>query len=676
MVCVSKTWLVAHVFFSCAVDVWASRRKGDAADDVRELFSDKNNQICGGSKIRRWLTDDVSLSSIRTPKWDKVEAIADQYLVEVANEIKVLQEQEALLERQLEDAKKGEVARDLTGEEIQSLIESALKDFFTDPATAAAVKCGFADRDTRKKYGVKAGAYRKTEAVFKELVKEKFKGGKVRVTGDAFNDKCLEVLGAKAEDPDDLCDDFCAELSQDASEESINQAGVYAGPGSQALSKQLDEVKDKLQQALVEQAECERAKSSLEAFLTEIKELNEDIKEKVRLRLEAKERLDEALDELDEMNDVKGDLEGIASKCEEELQLSSDRVQRTSELLKQAQEAEKASKELANQAKHDLDEVEQLLSEAIKASTVVLEIKGLVVQTMAAMWNLYEAAVVKPIRSLDLMAEYFQASSVDTSEKEAVGQNLVQLDSYCSNTATKAFEAVKDHVDLSPLCALQKEEIATEIYTTVATRREEVKALLDQVQERLNPFKGQDGMSEDKALELESQGEPKGLRKILTVFGNSPYYVNYLDHWRVNAAPPKFLDLLAAMTTKVEQLTQKQAAAQKAKEELMQHKDEEIQKRKAVRAELDEAVKNNEVNKENLDKALAELNAQNEVISKMENDVSALEAALAAATKALKDAKDKLQDTHKRGTDLLELFGRTEVLRKRKNVALAHSRRS
>merc|ERR1712079_340302 len=135
-----------------------------------------------------------------------------------------------------------------------------------------------------------------------------------------------------------------------------------------------------------------------------------------------------------------------------------------------------------------------------------------------------EECVREPVRNIGLSeetkvydGEFFTWDVTTLPAKEEMNDALTSFHTYCETIAKGIFEAVKDKVDLSPLCKLQPQDASlTEIADTVQDRKTAVVDAITDVQSWLNPFKGTSGVTEEtEQTEYVDEGEPMGLRRVM-----------------------------------------------------------------------------------------------------------------------------------------------------------------
>lgn len=687
MVCVSKAVsLLLHGFLmfpvgaedrSKATGQLSLRAEGqkDAADTLRVLFEDEQNSICGGGKIRKWLTEVPSESSFRVDHGTQVEAEANAFLEQVASEIIKLTKEVERLEKEIKVAaeKSAPANLDIAGV-AKPILESILNEAYagdqtqSGPEKATIAKCGAAAYAIRKQHKVPRGAYKAAKSLMLEKLTPVFENGKVRF-GDSKGDsqKMLQMCGdlvgwdpkMQVDNGASYCDELCGNFAREALAMSGKYAGSYAGPAVKALEEQLAKAKADLQYNQDEEDECRRARDSLKGFAAELVRLNDDIKEKHDARMAAQDALDMAAEVLDEMMESEEGKSDVLARAQEEYGLSQAKVAELTGLVAAEKATERKRNDAVTEATAKLDFASQELAKAEAASVSLDEIRGLVTQTMIKMVAYHEVVIVKPIKALGLqvatdISEYFDGLMDEaTSEKEAVYSTLSLIDKYCESTATKAFSKVKSSVDLTSLCEKgTAQEVGDQINTMVKQRADEVRRALQDVQNSLDLYRGQEGMSKEESDRLTEQGELEGLREVATVYSQSSYFSKYLTHWKLDSQPPNFLDLISSLKGALARLTEQEDNLKAALEETQHLAAQQLDQRKKMVALLKDAMNNNEIMKGKEAEAQQEVDAQEKLIEQQESEYSRLEDVLQEAQKAYVAAKGLLESTYKRGTNM------------------------
>merc|ERR1719510_2539549 len=209
---------------------------------------------------------------------------------------------------------------------------------------------------------------------------------------------------------------------------------------------------------------------------------------------------------------IAGFANGKMEACQDnsELQTADAQMQVASETLQKATDQWKqltADLEAVKAAEKFADEVKE------KLSLLLMKMDAYV-----------EECVREPVRNIGLSeetkvydGEFFTWDVTTLPAKEEMNDALTSFHTYCETIAKGIFAAVKDKVDLSPLCELQPQDASlTEIADTVQDRKTAVVDAITDVQSWLNPFKGTNGVTEEtEQTEYVDEGEPMGLRRVM-----------------------------------------------------------------------------------------------------------------------------------------------------------------
>jgi len=199
--------------------------------------------------------------------------------------------------------------------------------------------------------------------------------------------------------------------------------------------------------------------------------------------------------------------------------------------------------EQIGEAKNLLSSLREELAKLMKASEAILEIKKYVSATAIKMGYYVDVAVRNPVREVGLVEEtnvwdYFPKVVGEKVECSAGAppfkKELHSFHQYCTETAMPQFEKVKDIIDLTPLCKLDAEsKYAKEMDKAVQVRVSSLTDDLKDVQTWLEHFKGSHmtvGLEQEKV----DKGEPEGIRQVITVYGATKLYTEYLKEWKLD----------------------------------------------------------------------------------------------------------------------------------------------
>uniref|UniRef100_A0A7S0A673 Uncharacterized protein n=1 Tax=Pyrodinium bahamense TaxID=73915 RepID=A0A7S0A673_9DINO len=270
----------------------------------------------------------------------------------------------------------------------------------------------------------------------------------------------------------------------------------------------------------------------------------------------------------------------------------------------------------------------------------------------------FDEGVRQPVRSLGitedrvLLGELF-AKDVSGLASAGVMKGAVEsLHTFCTVDAKEPFQAVKDKVDLSPLCEIgEVDAIDSDLNTAVAQRVDLVVELIEQVKSWLDPLRDQN-ITNQKIKELREAGEPNGLREIISVYGRTRFFT-YLKEWKVGG---KFLKLIAQLKDTVDALevtlSKMQGDLDKLKEEIQKTMDA----RQEAQAALEQAAKAVDLAEEKKAEIEAKVKELQEQGEQMRNEIAELEAQVAAAKKKFYAARNLLLEEHQKSVSLLQFW--------------------
>jgi len=176
-----------------------------------------------------------------------------------------------------------------------------------------------------------------------------------------------------------------------------------------------------------------------------------------------------------------------------------------------------------------------------------------------------EMARQYPSLQQDVLAD-FKVDTKKLRSAEEFKSTLHDFHSYCSGPAMKMFSGVKNYIDLTELCNLQEENTtAKEVHSAVKKRIQNIVGELTEIKTWQDPYKGVMDMSKEAEDRLVEDGEPMGLRQVMTVYGDTDMYRSYLKSWKIDGP---FLKLLEQLKRHVEMLKNLLQQAQEQNSEL------------------------------------------------------------------------------------------------------------
>merc|ERR1719361_1513886 len=510
-------------------------------------------------------------------------------------------------------------------------------------------------------------------AAFKEEAKSLFTGG-LRVDGGNFAALCKELLPGDEEDGDEnesYCDELCEDFSSSVQDISDESAGAVAGSSAMELGAQLEDLESQLQTESSEFEECTSSRASLQGFKQQLLGLAQDIKDRHKDYRLARQQLAQAASSL---KDLTADLGAKDVELAEAIQKVTAMKEQVSQGQQSVQEFQKKQEELDRNIQDLLAQLETTrveIQQTYAADQVVLELKIAVSHLMRQMLSYSEEVGREPLRKIGLsegtIVENYFKETKELPGASAVTAALESMNEYCETKAMPVFGLVKEQgVDLTPFCKLGDvpdnfNGITAAMDSTVTTLVEK----LEDIQTWVNPYKGLGASTKDNVPKWVAQGEPSGLREIMSVFQRSSFYSQYLTHWRVTDGKG-FLNLY-------KQLLAAHQAALDAEAELLS----DLEKLQAKLAEVKVAAEEAATELGNTINQLGEAQQMQEAVqaardllkqkvAESSSHVKALEDAVALAKQRLEAAKARLTATHQDGTALNgagELLEMTRKLR-------------
>lgn len=624
------------------------------------------NTVCGGTAIRDLLSVDESsfkktFKDISNRNWKKIFATIKSFIATTTSDAALLADEIARLDQQIEQQRLAETPDDLTDDAVKQVITAAVgsENAFASLEGAVQSSCGH-DQYNGKFF---------TKIVNRnKAAKEAFRNGltsldyKFRMMPDDFIAVCTTFLPSDDEESDEdnsYCDELCQSFS-DILVECTESANV--GTSSDDLMKRRDAKKDERKHKMSELAECESAKVTLTGFsgcMTQLKNSIRDINDE---RIETQEALNAA-----EMNlaTVQNNMNMQDKELEELTALLSEaegNVANLEQLLEKARENDARCSQNLESTKTTLGDVQASLQRATSANMMVNEVKAAVSNVMLQMVNEFESAVRVPMAKIGLSWDtdidgFFPKSAGEMARLSDVKASVDMAKKYCENVATPAFNEMSQG-SLTALCGMgEVASINSEIETSVTERINQAKAALRVVQSLLHLGPLVDGqrrsLDEAKITDRANKGEPLGLWNTLGVYGEIPFFREYLMKW---ALGQDFQLRIAKLKTLVSDLENTQAATSKALGEAIAEAAAANQLHKALGASLEKAINDKNIKKENAEAAKRTLDQITAQAAQADTDLEELRKKLALLEAELVKAKKTLVSTYKDGTRLVEIF--------------------
>lgn len=651
----------------------AARNDVDANDpyNLKGLVGD-DVTICGDATIWSDISSPNTAQAIKGIDWKSIEDIMDDYIGDQKLLVEAQDSKIEQLRKQIEAKKGMATSRDMTQEEIESLILDAVQwgstsedeqeKAFASKDAAVATHCGkpgdlfqgqppspmayFNSIDATVKIAGVFFSEKISEQDFVEADKKQF----TRVCEDFLG---FERTGDKMKD--DLasyCDEMCAEMAT-AVQRISDSKSTTKKTDFKKLQRELDRAMTSRQQFATKQNECENAQTRIGNYRGYLEGLIRETSIKFKLLQQAEWAL----------RDAEAALVGLAMALKGQKALVDQANQGLTDLglaETKAKEDMETAEALLQDTTYTLDtetdEWKKLVAdlEAVRAAeTFADEVKQRLSLLLLKMDGFAEECVREPVRNVGLSEEtdvyegnFFSRDVGQLSAKQDVQDQLSTFHKYCEETARDVFELVKDKVDLSPLCDLpQIEETSQEITGAVQQRKEKIVEAIQKVQSWLNPFKGTTVTAQTEQSEFVDAGEPLGLRRVMTLPSTpNSFYSNYLKKWKRKG---EFLELLGKIAVAITGLDKKVQEAADNMHKMRQEMDKAQSSLDTAIASFQTAADQAKAEKEQLSNTLADLQQK---VANAKQSLEDLRRKYAEAKQAWITARDKLLSTHAEAT--------------------------
>jgi len=624
--------------------------------------------ICGDDDIWDDISSPSDANAIKGIQWKSMDDIMDDFIGDHEVLLAAAETKIATLKKQIAEKKGKSTARDMSLQEIESLVEGAVTDqaSFGSKDAAVVTACGKPGKLFENKrpspewYDNGVEAVTKLAAIFfdEKLGAEDF----VEADKLQFTKACEDTLGFertgddKKDDMASYCDEMCAEMAQ-AVQVVSNQKSPAKKYDVKKLERELAKAEAKREQDSTKKEECENAQTRIGSYRAYLQGLLDEMSSKHKLFQNAEWALANARDVL---ADLTSDMEAqklLVDQANQGLSELGQIEQSTKDVMETAMASLEDAKysldketdewkslvgdlEALRAAEHFADEVKQ------KLSLLLLKMDGYV-----------EECVREPVRNIGLSEEthvydggFFKKDVSESMGKEPMEEALSAFHKYCEGTAKGIFELVKDKVDLSPLCDLPPEdETSTEITAAVQERKDVIVEAIRSVQSWLDPFKGTEVTKDTETPEYVNKGEPLGLRRVMTL-PSSPnaFYSNYLKKWKKNG---EFLELLAKLAVAITGLDEKVQQAAQALEKTTSETEKAQSDMEIAVASFQKAAQDAQLEKTQLTDTLEDLKKK---MANANHNLEDLKKRREEAKQAWISARDTLEKMHAEATTSLE----------------------
>jgi len=629
--------------------------------------------ICGDDGIWNDISSPSSHNQIKGIKWQDIEDIMDDFISDHETLVSQVDVKIAELKKHIAKKKGEATSRTITAEEIKALVKQTVEDSTAFGSTDAAVetacgKPGLTFNGQRPNPMGFDGSVLAIEAIAGKFFDERLAGNDfVESEVSSFTQVCEDYLGFqrtgddKADDMASYCDELCSELGRTVQVVS-NEKSPTRKVDVKKLERELQRAESNRQEKVAKQKECEGAKESINKFRDVLKGLSGEMSAKHVLFQKAEWALADAKQALLSLTQ---DLEQQAALVEKANQGLTDLGQGEAVAKEEMQVTTAALADAKASLATASDDLNSLMEdmEAVRAAEKFAdEVKQRLSLMLMSMDNFAEECVREPVRNIGLSeetkvyeGEFFVREVSQSPATGDVKKALTAFHTYCEGTAKNIFELVKDTVDLSPLCDLQdEEETMQEITKAVQQRKDAVVESIEKVQSWLDPFKGTDVTKTCEIPEYVDEGEPMGLRRVMSLLPGSSsetFYSTYLKKWKKKG---EFLELLAKIETAINGLNDK---IEKQQNELNKRASETQAAEKGLEiavAAFQKAAEQAQLEKEDLTAVLEELKKS---VENAKQNLEDLERRREEALQAWVEARDALLKMHAEATSSLSENG-------------------
>mmetsp|Transcript_108430 Transcript_108430/g.288613 ORF Transcript_108430/g.288613 Transcript_108430/m.288613 type:complete len:709 (-) Transcript_108430:143-2269(-) len=625
---------------------------------VTDLVKGEDN-ICGGPEIWREVTKDQTATGVQNINWAKIDAIAEDYLQTQHTRIKTIHHSLDTLASQIGEIEQSrEKVRDIGKQELVDLITAGAKPL-GDVAEARRTNCGSPQVRPR----APRGGYRKAVADF-EPEAEKLFSCCIKVGEAPFLEVCKETLTCEDGEASCYCDRLCQQFRDVAQKVSDKNIGEHAG-NTDELVRSRNALQEELAMRQGEISECEDARKQLNTFGEQIGVLKSKVNERFDILQKAEDALYDAEEELADLEDDLKEQEEAETAALAVLQEATGVFDAATAAVKKLQEDEKDLLGRVLSSSASLAAARQELDNAMAADKTMNGLRELVSTTIMKMEMYFDQAVQSPVRALGIkedldLSTVFVGAPEEMTSAGSMREAVDNMARYCSEDGEEAIKAMRSKVDLSPLCSFgTAEDMKGDINAAVAEGLRVVKERIEQVKGWLNPYRGQSKMNDKVAAEYVKEGEPAGLRRIVSSYGNFGIYKKYLKQWKRQGSFLSLLQALGDAATKLQaQVDEMAASLTDLKEQL----EKTTTSRHAAEVELEKASQDKnlaEEKQETLKKTIVALRENGE---KMTRDIEELEAQVREAHKKYHEAVEKIKDAGKEATSFLQALEQSEKL--------------
>lgn len=624
---------------------------------VKGLTSNED-KICGGPEIWREVTKDQTPTGVQNIKWQKIGAIAEEYIKQQEMRLQTIRNSLVALAERIKQARAKESIQDATGEQLHSLITVGAK-AFGGVADAKRTNCGSPQVRPR----APRGAFKQSVEDFRPEAEKVFQKS-VKLGRAPLLEVCQELLACENAQATCYCERLCQQFRDIAQKVSDKSVGEHAG-GADDMVRKENTLQEELTMRQTEITECQNAKQQLGDFGDQIGRLKGKAHERFEILQDAEEALYDAQEDLADLEDGLKEQEAAETAALAVLKGATGQFDQATAALKALSSEEAALLTRVNDNVAALGAARREMDAAMGADRSMAELRELVSVTVMKMEMFFDQVVQAPVRGLGIdkdldLSTVFVDAPEEMTSAGAVREAVDSLARYCSEDGKEAIESMKGRVDLAPLCSLAPEDkIKEDINKAVAVGLRSVKSKIEKVKGWLNPYRGQDRMNDETAEAFVHEGEPVGLRRIISTYGSTGFYRQYLRSWKLGGP---FLELLHKVRETAYSLQQTVEDMGKTLAGLKGQLAKTVAARQAAEAELEKATKDQSLAQGKQTELKAHVEQMRTQGEKMKKSVEDLEAQVKDAQQKYKAALDKIKAAHAESTSFLESWRRSEAL--------------
>lgn len=616
--------------------------------------------ICGTAKIKEAL-----VSGSQNVPWAEIVRMAEGYLAKQEFELEAVLVKIKLEQANLEKALQAEAVADFSadGSKLTELMGPVFEVF----ESAAMMKesfCG-AKRVGKRRF---SDVYEPAILSFQMSITSALKEQMFTMNdGDVTAQTCLSILGMESvEGRDaDACKSICAEIASQA--RNLTSTLALRGRGAQPskdIEAELERLRGMAQSLKTLMGDCANGRDELVRFKEEMEVLDTQLVDERSVYAAASSKLREATFDLEDLEEQAAEHTKVLGRLLEildQMQLVESGLQ--VELQNVEAEASEVQKAISEHTVR-LRQVEAQIGAAQEASAATRDFRSKLANLLLQMLLSFDGAVRTPLQLLGLgrgvnIVELFPSSAIESVRSSTLAA-LQDMVDFCEKDSTrdafgKAQEAVRgseEPTNFGELCEVSDvSSIAGNFGDIVQQRVDGVVKLLVSAQSWMYDFKGQ--KQADESNSSSPSAEPEGLRKIVSIYNESPFYKGYLKNWKIGGTFQRYYVALALA------LKQSQETEEQLMEELygFQRKLQGLMKQiQDTNERLDAALISSKEAGMNVDEAQQVAAQMESSRLSMQQTVAQLTQNAVVASKGVESARRSVEKTYVEATAFLQVL--------------------